>query len=74
MVTYAADWHASELNPQSHFFKKINENPPDVVFKDIVKFDAQNSIIGSLLTQIESSKVTLKGIKTLDKVFSDLKN
>ena len=42
--------------------------------KIFVKFDAQNSIIGSLLTQIESSKVTLKGIKTLDKVFSDLKN
>ena len=29
-------------------------NPIDVVFKDKAKFDTQNSIIGTLLTQIES--------------------
>ena len=31
-------------------------NPIDVVFKDKTKFDTQNPIIGTLLTQIESGK------------------
>ena len=31
-------------------------NPIDVVFKDTAKFDTQNPIIGTLLTQIESGK------------------
>ena len=31
-------------------------NPIDVVFKDKAKFDTQNPIIGTLLTQIESEK------------------
>ena len=37
--------------------KKLN--PIDVAFKDKAKFDSQNPIIGTLLTQIESGK--LKG-------------
>ena len=32
-------------------------NPINVVFKDKAKFDAQNLIIGALLTQIESGKL-----------------
>ena len=35
-------------------------NPPEVVFKNILKFDTQNPIIGSLLTQNETSKLTSK--------------
>ena len=33
-------------------------NPIDVVYKDIAKFDTQNPIIGSLLTQIQTGKLT----------------
>ena len=42
-------------------------NPLDVVYKDITKFDMLNLIIGSLLTQIESAKLT---DKTLDAFLS----
>ena len=42
-------------------------NPLDVVYKDITKFDMLNLIIGSLLTQIESAKLT---DKTLDEFLS----
>ena len=58
----AAVWHKSDLNPQTDFFKKY-QNPLDVVFKDIAKFNAQNAIIGTLLTEIESSKIKPKSIK-----------
>lgn len=37
----------------------------EVIFRDISKFDVQNPIISSLLTQIESSKITPKDIKSL---------
>ena len=60
----AAVCHASALNPDYKNFLKYY-NLPEVVFKDISKFDVQNPIIGSLLTQIESSKITSKGIKIL---------
>ena len=33
-------------------------NPLDVVYKDITKFDMLNLIIGSLLMEIESAKLT----------------
>ena len=32
-------------------------NPINVAFKDKAKFDTQNLIIGTLLTQIEASKL-----------------
>ena len=38
-------------------------NPLQITFKDIKKFDAQNPIIGKLLTQIESSILSDKKIK-----------
>ena len=38
-------------------------NPLQVTFKDIKKFKAQNPIIGKLLTQIESIKLTEKRIR-----------
>ena len=40
-----------------------NPNPIQVTFKDIKKFDAQNPIIGKVLTQIETSKLSDKKIK-----------
>ena len=33
-----------------------NPNPLQVTFKDIKKFNAQNPMIGKVLTQIETSK------------------
>ena len=45
-----------------------NMNPLDIVYGNIAKFVARNPIIGSLLTQIESSKITSKvSKKTFDK-------
>ena len=38
-------------------------NPIDVVFKDKAKFLKQNSIIGTLLTQIQSGKTNEKAIE-----------
>ena len=70
----AAVRHTSGLNPQTDFFKN-NLNPLDVLFKDIAVFDAQNPIIGSLLTQIQSFKIKPKGIKrALDKAAPDIKD
>ena len=39
------------------------QNPFEIVFKDISKFDAQNSIIKSLLSEIESGKLTDESVK-----------
>ena len=40
-----------------------NLNPIDTVFKDKAKFDAQNPIIGTLLTQIQSGKKMKKQLR-----------
>ena len=40
-----------------------NPNPIQVTFEDIKKFDAQNPIIGKVLTQIETSKLSDKKSK-----------
>ena len=59
--------HESGLSTTTIFFKQ-NNNPLDVVYKNEAKFHIQNPIIGSLLKQIDSSKITSKGIKkTLSK-------
>ena len=34
------------------FFLK-NTNPLEVIYRDVAKFDVENPIIGSLLTQLE---------------------
>ena len=39
------------------------QNPFETVFKDIFKFDVQNAIIGSLLSEIESGKLTDESVK-----------
>ena len=39
------------------------QNPFEIVFKDISKFDAQNSFIGNLLSEIESGELTEPDIK-----------
>ena len=39
------------------------QNPFEIVFKDISKFDAQNPIIKSLLSEIESGKLTDESVK-----------
>ena len=41
----------------------VNPNPLQVTFKDVKKFDAQNPIVGKLLTQVESNKLTDKKIR-----------
>ena len=41
----------------------VNPNPLKITFKGIKKFDAQNPIIGKVLTQRESSKLSDKKIK-----------
>ena len=47
---------------------KKNDNPLDVLYKKQVKFDIQNPVIGSLLKQINKSKVTFDGTEAaLDK-------
>ena len=47
---------------------KKNDNPLDVVYKKQAKFDIQNPVIGSLLKQINKSKVTFDSTKAvLDK-------
>ena len=49
------------------FFKK-NNNPLYVVYKKQTKFDIQNPVIGSLLKQINKSKISYNGTKAaLDK-------
>ena len=46
----------------------MNDNPLHVIYKKNAKFDIQNPVIGSLLKQINKSKITPDGIKSaLDK-------
>ena len=60
--------HVSERDSPSYKFFKRNDNLLDVVYKKNAKFDIQNPVIGSLLKQINKSKVTEKGITSaLDK-------
>ena len=60
--------HVSERDDPSYNYFRKNDNPLDVVYKKQAKFDVQNPIIGSLLKQINSGKVTDDGVKrTLDK-------
>ena len=55
--------HVSERDdPDYNLFKK-NDNPLDVVYKKQAKFDVQNPVIGSLLKQINKSKVNFDGVK-----------
>ena len=54
-------------SPTYNFFRR-NDNPLEVVHKKHAKFDIQNPVIGSLLKQINKSRVTEKGVKSaLDK-------
>ena len=41
----------------------VNPNPLQITFKDIKKFDPQNPIIGKVLTQRETSKLSDKKSK-----------
>ena len=60
--------HVSERDDLDYNFFKKNDNPLDVVYKKQAKFDIQNPAIGSLLKQINKSKVTFDGTKAaLDK-------
>ena len=55
-------------DPDYNYFRR-NDNPLDIVYKKKAQFDVQNPIIGSLLQQINKSKITHNGIKSaLDKV------
>ena len=46
-----------------HLSVMKKSNPMDFVFKDKAKFDTQNPIIGTLLTQIQSGKTNEKAIE-----------
>ena len=60
--------HVSERDDLDYNFFKKNDKPLDVVYKKQAKFDIQNPAIGSLLKQINKSKVTFDGTKAaLDK-------
>ena len=60
--------HVSERDSLTYNFFKRNDNPLDVVYKKNAKFDTQNPAIGSLLKQINKSRVTEQGIiSALDK-------
>ena len=39
------------------------QNPCEIAFKDISEFDGQNPIIGSLLAEIESKKLTDEAVR-----------
>ena len=55
--------HVSERNdPNYNFFKK-NDNPLDVLYKEQARFDVQNSVIGSLLKEINRGKQPYEVIK-----------
>ena len=61
--------HVSERDDPDYNFFRRHDNPLDVVYKKKAQFDVQNSIIGSLLQQINKSKVTHDSIKSaLDQV------
>ena len=47
------------------------KNPFEFVFEDIAKFDTQNTIIGNLLSQIESGRLT---DKTIQKILAEPTN
>ena len=60
--------HVSERDYPDYIFFKKNDNPLDVVYKKQAKFDIQNPVIGSLLKQINKSKISYDGTKAaLDK-------
>ena len=49
--------HVSDRDDPLYKFFKENDNPLDVVYRKQAKFDVQNPIIGSLLQQINKSKL-----------------
>ena len=49
--------HVSDRNDPLYKFFRENDNPLDVVYRKQAKFDVQNPIIGSLLQQINKSKL-----------------
>ena len=60
--------HVSERDSPTYNFLKRNDNPLDVVYKKNAKFDIQNPVIGSLLKQINKTRLTEQGMKSaLDK-------
>ena len=51
----------NKLNPLYKNFLQ-RQNPYEIVFRDISKFDGQNPLIGSLLAETESGKLTDKSV------------
>ena len=49
--------HVSDRDDPLYKFFRGNDNPLDVVYRKQAKFDVQNPIIGSLLQQINKSKL-----------------
>ena len=50
--------HLSELNDPKYKYFRQNNNPLDVVYREKVKFDVQNPIIGDLLKEINKGKLS----------------
>ena len=49
--------HVSDKDDPLYKYLRENDNPLDVVYRKQAKFDVQNPIIGSLLQQINKSKL-----------------
>ena len=63
--------HRSDQDDPTYTYFKKNDNPQDVVYRQKAKLDVQNPIIGTLLDQINKSKVDYKRIKSaLDKALN----
>ena len=66
--------HVLERNDPKYQFFKQNDNPLDVLYREHAKFDVQNSIIGSLLQEINKGRLTDENIKNALKGASNTKD
>ena len=66
--------HVLERNDPKYQFFKQNDNPLDVLYREHAKFDVQNSIIGSLLQEINKGRSTDENIKNALKGASNTKD
>ena len=55
-------------DPESKNILKKKQNPIELLFKDIKHSDAQNPVIGSLITEVDINKKKKRMSKFLDKV------
>ena len=66
--------HLSELNDPKYKYFRQNNNPLDVVYREKVKFDVQNPIIGDLLKEINKGKLSEEEYFKKTKTAPDIKD